>query len=125
MSALKLTAGGDIAIENGSFVLLTDLTAETAQRLTTKFRFFLGEWYLNTLLGFPWYEKVLKKNPSLSEIRVICRETITLDEGVTTLDTLALDFTSATRRLSIAFTATLIDGSVLTVSDFLLPEYAS
>jgi hypothetical protein len=113
---------GDLAIENGSLVLLDDLAAETAQRLKTKFRFFLGEWHLDTRIGFPLYEKVLIKAPVLAEIQVLCRQTIEGDEGVDTLDDLQLDFDTATRVLSMTFTATLIDGTVLEINDFILEE---
>jgi hypothetical protein len=122
MTALKLDASGDLAIENGSLVVLDDLTAETAQRLQTKFRFFLGEWHLDTRMGFPLYEKVFIKSPKLSELRVLYRELISTDEGVETLDELELDFDSSARELSLSFAATLIDGSVLEVSNFILQE---
>ena len=122
MSTLKLDENGDLAIENGSFVILRDLVAETAQRLTTKFKFFLGEWALEPRAGMPLYEKVLIKAPKLSELRVIYREVIVGDEAVTALDSLSFDLDSATRALSLSFEATLIDGSPLVFENFILAE---
>ena len=59
MSTLKLDSTGDLAVEGNSLVLLSDLTAETAQRLSTKFKFFLGEWSLEPRGGLPLFEQVL------------------------------------------------------------------
>ena len=122
MSTFKLDASGDLAIENGSLVILSDLVAETAQRLRSKFLFFLGEWHLDDRAGMPLYEKVLVKNPDLREIRALYTEAIERDTAVDTLETLDLDFGAAERKLSLSFEATLTDGSSLTFEDFILAE---
>lgn len=122
MTTLKLDANWDLAIEGGSLVLLDDLAAETAQRLKAKLRFFLGEWHLDTRQGFPLVEKVFVKSPNLAELRVLFRETIEGDEGVESLDSLEFDFDTTTRVLSTSFTATLTDGQVLDIAEFILEE---
>lgn len=122
MTALKLDTDGDLAIEEGSLVLLSDLVAETAQRLQIKFRFFLGEWVLDPRVGFPHFEKILIKNPDLGEIRRVVRETLFADPAVDSIASLSLDFDPPTRALSISFEVELTDGSVLTFEDFVLAE---
>jgi hypothetical protein len=122
MSTLRLDSTGDLAIENNSFVLVDDLAEEVSQRLKAKFRFFLGEWHLDARQGFPLLEQVFVKNPSISHLRVLFRETIERDEGVSTLDDLIFDFNTAARLLTASFTASLIDGTVLDVADFILEE---
>ena len=125
MSTLKLDLlSGDLAVENGSLVLLnatgSEFAEETAQRLKTKFQFFLGEWHLDTRAGMPHYQKVLKKNPDLTVITALFREAILNDEGVAELVSLKLDL--VVRTLSVAFEAVLSSGEVLEFEDFILGE---
>lgn len=122
MTTIKLDTNGDLAIENGSFVLLSDLVAETSQRLQIKFRFFLGEWSLDPRVGFPLFEKILVKAPDLGEIRRLIRETLLGDPAVDSIATLDLDFDRASRTLSVSFECELNDGSSLTFDDFILAE---
>jgi len=123
MSTLKLDTTGDLAIESNELVILSDLVAETAQRLTIKFKFFLGEWLLDDRVGLPLYEKVLVKNPNLSEIRRIYRSVILNDPAVDTLENFDLELNTSTRTLSLDFQAVLNDGSNLVFEDFILAEY--
>lgn len=122
MSSLKLDTTGDLALENNSFVLLTDTQEETAQRLQTKFRFFLGEWHLDRRIGLPYYQKILVKNPNLEEIEEIFREVILADEAVTELISLSVDLEEITRVMSVSFEATLTDGTQLDFAEFVLQE---
>jgi hypothetical protein len=46
---------GDISIVNGKFVTVTG-DAEIAQRIQIHVGRLLGEWFLNTSVGIPWYE---------------------------------------------------------------------
>ena len=120
MTTLKLDSTGDLAVENNTLVLLTDLTAETAQRLQTKFKFFYGEWDLEPRAGMPMLEKVLVKNPDLTELRTLYREIIIQDAAIDTVNSLEFNFDTLSRTLSISFEATLNDGSSLVFTDFIL-----
>jgi len=122
MTAFKQDSDGDKIVENGSFVILDDLATETSQRLRNKFRFFLGEWHLDPRQGFPLLEQVLIKSPDLRHLRVLFRETIEGDEGVSSLDELTFDFDTQQRILTVSFFCTLIDGSTLDIADFILGE---
>jgi hypothetical protein len=122
MTTLKLDSTGDLAIENGTLILLDDPVAETAQRLQIKFKFFLGEWELDRRVGMPLLEKVLVKAPNLSTLRRLYREVIITDPAVDTLVSLEFDLDRATRMLSMSFEATLTDGSDLVFEDFILLE---
>jgi hypothetical protein len=122
MTTWKLDGDGDLAIENGTFVLLDDLGAETAQRLKIKFRFFLGEWEIDRRVGLPLFEQVLVKTPDLGVLRKMYREVITKDPAVASLGSIILDLDAPTRRLSLSFEAMLNDGSSLVFEDFILAE---
>lgn len=121
MTTLKLESG-DLAIENGSLVLLSDLVAETTQRLKIKFQFVLGEWELDQRVGMPLFEKVLVKAPSLSTLRRLYRTIIADDPAVDQVNLLEFDLDRGSRALSINFEATLNDGSSLVFEDFILTE---
>jgi hypothetical protein len=121
MSTLKLT-DGDLAVENNALVLLTDPTEETAQRLTTKFKFFLGEWAFDPRVGLPLWERVFVKNLNLVAVRAMYREAILDDPNVDSLVSLSLDFDRALRKLTLSFEAVLLDGENLVFEDFILRE---
>jgi len=121
MSTLKLT-DGDLAIESNSLVLLTDPVEETAQRLTTKFKFFLGEWAFDPRVGLPLFDRVFVKNPNLVAVRAMYREAILGDPNVDSLVSLTLDYDRALRKLTLSFEAQLKDGGILTIEDFILRE---
>jgi hypothetical protein len=121
MSTLQLTAAGDLDTTAG-LTLLSDLVAETAQRLQNKFRMFQGEWELEPRAGMPMFEKVLVKNPNISELNRLYRSVLLADTAVDSIDSLTLDFDRSLRALSISFEATLNDGSSLEFTDFILAE---
>jgi len=117
MSTFQLDTSGDLEIP---LALLTDLVEETAQRLRTKFKFFLGEWHLDPRVGFPLLQRVLKKNPSVGEIRAYVQETLIGDPAVEFVNTIEIDFDTQLRKMTISFECELNDGSVLTFEDFIL-----
>lgn len=105
---------GDLELaENGDAVYLTELGASVAQRITVRFNFFLGEWFLDTTEGTPWFQRVLVKAPSDKVIRTVLNSVIANTPGVGTVDQLSYSINSA-RQLSVTFKATLVDGSQLT-----------
>lgn len=123
MSTLKLDSDGDLALENNSFVLLSDTLLETRQRLMTKFKFFLGEWFLDARVGFPHFQEVLVKNPDFTLIEDYGRELILNDEQVDTLESFVLGHDNSERLLTLSFEAVLLSGEVLTFNDFILGAF--
>ena len=97
----------------GLLRLTEDLLEEVAQRLQTKFQFFLGEWFLDETLGVPYYRDILVRNPNLPVIRSIFSQLITDDEGVENIVTLDLAVDGETRVLSVTFQAVLVSGEAL------------
>lgn len=120
MSTLKLDSTGDLAIENNSVVILSDLAEETAQRLKTKFRFFRGEWPLDLRVGLPLFEVVFVKPANLNAIRSMFRQVVLEDEACTGCGPIAIDFDTQARSLSLSLDAVLTDGIVLPISDSIL-----
>lgn len=85
-----------------------------AQRVAIRFKFWLGEWFLDTRQGVPYLQTVLVPNPDLTLIRTLFRRVIKTTPGVKHVGSLDMRWEKAERRLIVdAFTATLVDGSEL------------
>ena len=111
MSDLKLDPGtGDLAIEDHSLVLATGVEA-IAQDCRVRLKFFLGEWFLDTRLGVPYYQRILGKKPRLPTIRSIFRKVILTTPGIINVSDLVVDFELRTRKLSVSFRAISTEGS--------------
>lgn len=79
------------------------------QRLRVRFRFFLGEWFLDTRLGVPYFDSILVKNPDKILITSIFRRVIRTTPGVKRVDSLTASLDRPTRTLTTDFRATLDD----------------
>lgn len=106
----------------GSLVVIEGLE-QVRQRLAARFKFFQGEWFLDTRQGIPYYRDVLVAQPDLPLIRSTFRRAILSTPGVLSLPRLTLSFDRTTRTLSVAFQA-IVNGGVIEVlpgdKDFLV-----
>jgi hypothetical protein len=105
MSDIALDSSGlDIDTNNGSGLSLVEDADAIAQSLLIRLRFFQGEYFLDTRLGIPYFEKILIKNPNLVVVRQLYRETILETPGVLEITRFDLIFTTSTRMLKLDFT---------------------
>lgn len=87
-----------------------------AQRIAIRFKFWFGEWFLDTREGVPYIEQVLVANPDLALIRSLFRRVIKTTPGVKAIQSLDMRWEKIDRRLIVdSFRATLTDGTTLTV----------
>ncbi len=98
---------GDIVIEDND----TATTDATAQRLRQKLLLWRGEWWLDRQAGFPYLQRVLGQRPRPEVVGSLVRQLVERDPDVRSVDNLRLDFDATTRRIAIAFTARLVDGT--------------
>lgn len=106
----------DIEVSGAGVIRLTKTIEEdAAQRLRCKLRWFLSEWFLNTLEGIPYFEQILIKNPDLSLVRSTLTKVITGDRAVDHVDSLDVEYDESARTLALSFTAILVSGDLLTV----------
>jgi hypothetical protein len=84
-----------------------------AQRIRVRFRFFLGEWFLDTRLGVPYYRDILIKNPDSILIGFIFRQVLLTTPGVKSVASFSASLERATRTLTVTFEAQLEDGTEL------------
>lgn len=112
MAILIQYPAGDLAVVNGRFLRAAG-PALIRQRLAARFDFWLGEWFLNTLEGVPYYRDVFGKNPNLDTIRSIFRQVILTTPGVLSIRRFDLVFDSAERTLRFNFEAIVTGGSIV------------
>jgi hypothetical protein len=90
--------------------ILTGVAA-ILQRIRVRFRFFLGEWFLDQSLGVPYYRDVLVKNPDQLVISTIFRRILLTTPGVKSVPRFVANLDRETRTLSVDFVAVLDNGS--------------
>ena len=95
-------ASNDLVIKNNDLILI-DNAERVAQQVLITLRFWLGEWFLDTRQGVPYFEYVLVKNPNTNHIRQILAEKIQSVEGVNSIVSLDFDFRRITRELYVNF----------------------
>lgn len=107
----------DFAIDNdGTFMreynglrMTSTLTEYVAQKLQIKFRFFLGEWYLDTSKGIPYLTKILGKNIDIAFVESIYKSAILSLDEVEELRSFSLEIDAVTRTLTVTFSVKLVD----------------
>lgn len=95
----SVTPSGDLERVNGRFVRVDS----TPQRLQTRLRILLGEWFLERDAGLPYFEQIIGRTSSIAHVRQILAQRIRETEGVQTLDELALNLNTTTRVLTVTF----------------------
>lgn len=109
----RVIPAGDLAIgPDGDLVMLTGLE-EARQNLSTRFKMFLSEWFLDQREGVPYFRDVFVKNPDLRVIRSVFRQVALSVPGIVALPQFDVVFTPATRSLAFNFQARLDTGEQL------------
>lgn len=104
MRTIKLNLlTGDVDLTNGKMSFVEGVDA-IRQKLLVGLRLFLGEWFLDTRAGLPYYERILGKK-GRDEIAMIFKRYILSCDGVTAVSDLVFDFDNKKRAMSISFIA--------------------
>lgn len=107
---------GDIDLSQG-LRFTADLATYAVQRLDENLSFFLGEWFLDTREGVPYWERIIGAKPDLGLIDTLYRRAILLTPSVGSVPNLKLAFDRSTRKLAPSFNVILKDGSLITEAD--------
>lgn len=116
---MALDSNGDMALSSAGLPFFIGGADEAIQRMRVRFLFFLGEWYRDQLLGIPYYEHVLVKNPRLTLVLSLWRQTILGTPGITGLNRLTQSYDKSLRTIQPVFEAVFEDGTVITDADVL------
>lgn len=104
---LLLTPDGELDLTAGLRWTRT-LKEYTTQKLRSRLRFFLGEWFLDQRLGVPYFEQVFIENPDISLLTTLYRRIIIGTVGVGAIEKLNLRFDRKARTLFVTFTVRLV-----------------
>lgn len=111
MSSFALDINGDLDT-TGNELKLTQGIEAIRQHLQVKFRLFLGEWFLDTTVGVPYYESILVKGPNLVLVSDLLKATILETPGVIELLEFDFDFDEIYREFSLEFRANTVEGII-------------
>jgi hypothetical protein len=115
----KQTPGGDIDL---SFKFTSSLVEYSAIRLRENLSFFLGEWFLDTRQGLPYFRVIIGQRYDPAAIDSMFRRGALLSPGVASVEQLTSSFNRRSRVLSIpVFKIRLKDGSLITQDQLQLP----
>lgn len=112
MAVILKRPAGDLQIKGGKITLIGG-TEYLRIKLLARHRFFLGEWFRDRRLGFPWRELVFKKSPDLEIIRSAYRQMILKTPGVVSLENLSLSPDYENRAIGVEFTVIGTEGKLI------------
>ena len=96
-------ATGDIAVVGLTPVLTTDLGKLVRQRLKIRLDTYLGEWFLNSNVGVPYFQKLFKKPYNQLAVDSIFKGIILETEDVSRITSYSTNFDTAARTFSLTF----------------------
>lgn len=108
---IKLDDDNNYVFENNR-VPIIDGADYVRQKLQTKLRLFLGEWFLDLNVGVPYFQDILKKQVSTNVIASIFKDVILETPGVIELQEFVLDYDNIARDLKLDFTVRSETGSI-------------
>lgn len=104
----------DIIWRNGSLrkeETTQPLTETVGQRLKIRLQTFLGEWFINTVYGVPYWQRLLGiKQTSKAAADLIFQQEILKEEGVKEI--VSFESTFVNRKYSLVFKVRVVTGEV-------------
>jgi hypothetical protein len=101
---LKLTNGHDIEVANGDISLITE-GSEVAQKTKIELLTIEAEWFLDYLIGLPWFDEILRLNTSYDEKISILRNAINIVDGIREVISIGIEFNPDTNSMAVEFEA--------------------
>jgi len=102
----------DLVFVNGVATVTQTPSEIVAQRLKVKLYTFLGEWFLDTSIGVPYFQQIFGKVRSKSSIDVIFQTIISEDEGVAEIREFNSEMSVGDRGYTMTFKVRASDGTV-------------
>lgn len=95
MTDLKINQDAyDLELVDGDFSLTQTESESLKQRLIIKLRTFRGEWYLDTQLGLPYFQRIFQKGTAKETVDSLFKQAILSEPEVQQL----LEFSSSIDR---------------------------
>lgn len=113
---------GDLALVSGQ-LLWTDGIDQAGQEITSRLGFFLGECFIDTRQGLPYYRDIFVKAPNQQTVSSVFQRTILSVPGVIALPEFTYSFDRPARVLGIQYVATWLNGQPIPARlDFILGD---
>lgn len=116
---LLLDGSGDLDLTTNDLQLVDGIEA-VRQHLQIRYRFFLGEWFLDESEGVPYVRDVLKKNPNEAQVRALLTEVARTTPGVSQVASLELDLDVGLRELTATIDLEVDVSGELTYTSFVI-----
>jgi len=102
---LALAEDHDLALDLLGRTALVGGARRVRQQVKVTLMTFLGEWFLDTSFGVPYFEQILLKTPDRTSIEVVLRARILAVPGVVRVRRLDLQVDAVQRALRVNFEA--------------------
>ena len=90
----------DIMSKNG-LVGFVDLNDEVVQRVRTRLRRVLGEWFLQITAGLPYFNGEMLGGKNKQYVMLVIKAEILNTDGVQDIKSISLEYNSDTRKITI------------------------
>ncbi len=109
MKDFSLDKDGKFVKSNFGFTVTPTTIDYVIQKIRIRLQTFLGEWYLDTTLGLPYFQ-IQEKNPNIKLIEAAMKEKIMGVEGVESILSFKLVYDNSKRTLKPSFTVSTTSG---------------
>lgn len=117
MTLVRIVPAGDVEInEDGTLPDLLTRAQYVRQKLSTKFKHWLGDWFLNRREGVPYREELFIVGPNVEVLRGLFRDIVRSEPQVARITRFDLLLDTTERLCSFDFAIVLTTGEVLVVS---------
>lgn len=100
-------------LPDGTFDLVMAEGADAvAQQIKIVLKTFMGEWFLDTTVGIPYFEDILKKNPRSEVVETVLRGKIASVTGVTRVTAFDISIDNRLRTMTINYAAETNEGTI-------------
>jgi len=107
---LLLDENNDLVFINGQTPTTSYPVQVVAQRLGIRLRTFLGEWFVNTSYGIPYWQRILGRKTTKAAIDKIFQQQILDEVGV--MQITSFNSTFENRQYSLSFRVKVVSGEV-------------
>jgi len=101
----------DLVFINGACPVTQKLTDVVSQRLKITLYTFLGEWFLDTDIGVPYFQQIFGKVRSKSTVDLIFQRIIANDPDVIEILSFESELSATTRGYSMTFQVRVADNT--------------
>ncbi len=104
-------ATGDLLLVNFGAQIVTGID-QIAQNLAIRLRFIQGEWYLNILVGIPYYQYFFIKNPNQIQVESFLKDEIVNTNGVEQITSFSSDYDANHRKFNVVFSCMAVEQEI-------------